>query len=1080
MYCGVCSKRLKKNQRNLSCTICKKYIHKCCSDLSWKELKFKDFGKYWHCKSCNEQIGLPFNHIEGNNKFKLELFRMFENNSLSDETFDIFGDMSLDPTIFQTDLINENNCNSFTQYFEVENLSKLYEKSKTNVTLLNANIRSLYKNFDSFKDVLDSCKINFDVIGLVETWLRDKPLDYFYMDGYSLEFSNRKKGRCGGACIYINDKIKYHIRNDLAEINHPENVETVFVELEQTGSKNIVVGVIYRPPGQDVNEFNVFIDKVLSMITKNDKLVYLMGDYNINLLNEDVHTHTNDFINIMSSYSFYPSITKPTRITTNSATLIDNIFTNSKSHQTSGIIIADVSDHLPIFITTDLKVYRNINDKIGIEVRNFKDDNIERLKSELMKVEWEHVCAGDDVNQIYGNFVCKLNNLYDKCCPKRVKKFNPHKKKIKSPWISYNLFKCVRRKNRLYKKFIRRPTEENKEKYRMYRNRLNCTLRLAKKNYFSNLLENENNNMRNTWKILNSILRPNSSKKCSEKFVSENDVYTCPNKIASKFNDYFANIGPQLASTIIHTGNDFSSYLRSANDKTCFFKPTNVSEIIKIIRKMGSRKSAGHDNINVDLIKSVANEIAEPLSIIFNVSLCSGIFPDEMKIAKVVPIYKKDNPEVFGNYRPVSVLPCISKILERIVYNRSYDFLSKNNILYKKQYGFRTNHSTYMAVIDFINDVSRAIDDGMNTVGIFMDLSKAFDTIDHDILLAKLHHYGFRGISQDWFRNYLSNRKQFVVYNSGKSQYENIKCGVPQGSILGPLLFILYMNDICHTSSILKTILFADDTTCFYSHKNVNILCETVNKELKEICNWFKANKLSLNAKKTNLMFLGTRFQTKNIRDDCNVYLDGCRLTRVTEAKFLGITIDENLTWKRQIDNVCKSCARSIGVLNKVKVFLPQQTLYKLYCTLILPYLNYGLLLWGDASKLYLNKVFKLQKRALRVISNSSYLASSEPLFKKFKVLNIFNMYKKETAIFMYKYKNNMLPSSFDGLFVDHKSNHNYNTRNNDDFQVHMYRIENILNTGPKIWNNLPKHVKCSKTISQFKRNVLLYFDQSS
>ena len=216
-------------------------------------------------------------------------------------------------------------------------------------------------------------------------------------------------------------------------------------------------------------------------------------------------------------------------------------------------------------------------------------------------------------------------------------------------------------------------------------------------------------------------------------------------------------------------------------------------------------------NIKADLIKCVANEIVKPLAIIFNMSLSNGIVPDELKIAKVVPIYKKENPEIFGNYRPVSVLPCISKILERIVYN----CLSKNELLYKKQYRFRTNHSTYMAVVDFINDVSKATDDGMNTVGIFMDLSKAFDTTDHNILLAKLYHYGFRGVSQKWFENYLTCRKQFVSYNSGKSGNEDIKCGVPQGSILGPLLFILFMNDICYTSKLLKTILFADDTTWF-------------------------------------------------------------------------------------------------------------------------------------------------------------------------------------------------------------------------------------------------------------------------
>ena len=247
-----------------------------------------------------------------------------------------------------------------------------------------------------------------------------------------------------------------------------------------------------------------------------------------------------------------------------------------------------------------------------------------------------------------------------------------------------------------------------------------------------------------------------------------------------------------------------------------------------------------------------------------------GLCQMNLKLPRLFQYTKKDNPELFGNYRHVAVLPCLSKILERIVYNRSYDFLCKNNILYQKQYGFRSNHSTYMAVLDFVNDISSAIDRGMKTIGIFMDLSKAFDTIDHNILLNKLTHYGFRGISYDWFQNYLCNRKQYVSYHSLKSTTENVTCGVPQGSILGPLLFILYMNDISYTSSPLNTILFADDTTVFYSHEDMSILCRTVNSETKEVSNWFKANKLSLNAKKTNLMYLGTCMQTKKMAENNN------------------------------------------------------------------------------------------------------------------------------------------------------------------------------------------------------------------
>ena len=254
-----------------------------------------------------------------------------------------------------------------------------------------------------------------------------------------------------------------------------------------------------------------------------------------------------------------------------------------------------------------------------------------------------------------------------------------------------------------------------------------------------------------------------------------------------------------------------------------FFKPTNEEEIIKVIKTLGSRKSPGHDGIKSVLVKQIAEEIALPLKIISNISLHTGSVPDDLKIAKVVPICKKDNPELFSNYRPVSVLPCFSKIIERIVHERCYDLLTKNNILYKRQYGYRNKHSTYMAVLDFINDMNKAIDNNMYTAGIFMDLSKAFDTIDHEILLDN----GFRGVSHAWFANYLSNRKQMVSYNSTLSSSESIQCGVPQGSILGPLLFIIYMNDICFLSKLLSYIIFVDDTTVFYLNSNLDSLYDT-------------------------------------------------------------------------------------------------------------------------------------------------------------------------------------------------------------------------------------------------------------
>ena len=353
------------------------------------------------------------------------------------------------------------------------------------------------------------------------------------------------------------------------------------------------------------------------------------------------------------------------------------------------------------------------------------------------------------------------------------------------------------------------------------------------------------------------------------RIITVNKIYLFDEtKIAHDFNSFFTNIGKNLASKIPNASTPFE-YFVNKSDFVMETKPLSMNELKDSFYSLKSNRSPGYDNISYNVLKKCYWSLCEPLRYLFNLSIKKGVFPDDLKIARVTPISKGEDSSDVSNYRPIrpiSVLPCFSKILMRIMYNRLYKYLIENNILYSKQFGFQNGHSTDHAVVQLVDQIIESFENNKYTLGVFIDLSKAFDTVDHSILLKKLELYGITDRNHGWLKSYLSNRRQFVQINEKeKTSLETISCGVPQGSIFGPLLFLLYVNDLKNASNILDPIMFADDTNLFFTHKDIRYLFQIVNQELENINQWFVSNKLSLNIKKPRYSFFHKPIQKENI-----------------------------------------------------------------------------------------------------------------------------------------------------------------------------------------------------------------------
>ena len=674
-------------------------------------------------------------------------------------------------------------------------------------------------------------------------------------------------------------------------------------------SRKVILGNVYRLPRETSTDHKTFIDEfspILAQLEQSHSEVIIAGDFNINLLDIKTKDKVLAFYNSFTTTGFLPEITLPTRFSHRTGTLIDNFLcklSDISLKSKSGILVDRFSDHQPYFMSINLRTvniiphkYITINKQTPIAIQNFKEELLSSNIKELLDVNLES--NPNNNYDVLHDLICALKQKH---FPNKKIKFNKYKHKG-TPWITTGILKAIKFKNKIHLALRRTPHESPhyntiETNLRNYNIILKKSIRLAIFFYYITNFQKAKGNLKKSWSAINEMLCKKRKKvNFPEFFKIDNTVVTGTTSIANKFNFFFTNIGPNLAKEIcVPSRNNFKNYLLNKNDNNLTFKLIREDFVSKLIDDLDSKNSTGCDGLSNTLLKSIKLNLVKPITLIVNQMLTTGIFPDKLKRAKVIPLFKKGDKSIFSNYRPTSLLPSISKLFEKVIYQQLYKYFEDSNVFYESQYGFRKGHSTELASLELVNRLLSKMDKGEVPVAIFIDLSKAFDTLDHDILLYKLKCYGLTGNSINLLKGYLTNRQQYVHYDNTDSNFLKITTGVPQGSIFGPLLFLIYMNDIHKSSNLFHFILFADDTTLIT--KNAIYNTDSINAELAKLSIWFKVNKLSLNVSKSKFMvFRSARKQTPIplIQIDNNV------IECVENFNFLGLIINIEMEWSHR------------------------------------------------------------------------------------------------------------------------------------------------------------------------------------
>lgn len=964
-----------------------------------------------------------------------------------------------DVTMLSTDIDKKVNIGNSMAVDKPECCKSIFISSDAQLSVLTQNIRSINHNFDELQVLLTRLDIEFDLIVLTECWL-SADINLPSLTNYQPFSTNRNLNQNDGIVIYI--------KTDLSSITtEPTDFQEANCLVTTIGSDSAIIS-IYRPPSyRQINNFISSLDLILEKL-KRFKNIVVLGDMNINIVENEQDNRANDYLDMLTSHGLLPSHKLPTR----GSNCLDHCIVKTNLPNMTIVCDSSITDHSSVMISlSKLTVQKNNSPK------TYKKIDYQSALAELDQIDWVSMLQGSDVNEVTNVFLYLVNRT--------LKKFTKiltvsHRKRNMKPWVTPGVIRCLRNRDKLHQTLKKDPDNIiTRITYKRYRNTCNRMLNNLKRDYQRSLIKQNQRNLKKQWAIVKQICNLNETTANDRHLLA---LKSSPQESLNYVNTYFTNIGKELAdATINKTQLSEAELVKSMNSEctkplsSMMMLPTDENEVKATIQSLKNTNSTGWDGISACFLKLALGSLSLPITLICNLCLSTGKFPDALKKSVVVPIYKSGDRDCISNYRPISLLPTIAKVLEKIINKRLKSYLEKNNLLSTNQHGFRERKSTLNAAQQLTSFLVDKLDKNKKTLGIFLDLKKAFDTVSVPILIKKLENIGIRGLPLQLFQDYLNNRKQIVKVGEHYSDEECINYGVPQGSVLGPTLFLVYIDDLCRlTLTNAQIITFADDTvTLFYGNSwdEVNSVAQA---GFNLITGWLRKNLLTLNLSKTKL--INFTINNKNRPGEGTIAIKahtcqshtGCSclpLAETSSIRYLGIQVDKNLNWQEHIDILTGRVRKLIYIFKILRHVCDKKLLIEIYYALCQSIICYCITIWGNASKTAILKLERAQRMILKVMTFKGFRHSTTTLYRDNSVLTVRQLFIQQLVLLQHK------------IAPDFPTTRR---RNDIVYSIPMFntkfakRFERSL--GPVIYNKLSKNISlrtltlysCKSTTSEY------------